>query len=99
MAKDGRIFESLRSKPRKVERANVQNYSKIAKGLKIKLGPSTPSLVDQLQDTGIALSIRKSIQVHRKAIDLLYVNGYDVESLYAELIAHIQNEILLKLPF
>lgn len=66
--------------------ATIENYGTIARGLGIKIGPNVPPLVDQLSFNSFK-------------INSLYRSGYDVESLYAQLIKRIQIEIIDGLPF
>jgi len=82
-----------------VEKANCATYGKIASRLGVKIGLKTQSIVKQLKLTGVAPTILQSIENDRQHIDTLYATGYDVESLYAQLIGRIQSEIIANLPF
>jgi hypothetical protein len=100
-------IKTKQSRKRKVEaekyflksKVTPLNYGSIAFGLHINIGPKAASLVKQLEDKIKPLGIRQSLETARGHIDSLYVCGYDVQDLYAELIATIQFEILNQLPF
>lgn len=84
--------------------ADVSNYGAIAKGLGIKIGPKITAnqFVDSLEKHRINVFNSEPHGDYLKGyftITRLYVLGYNVEGLYAQLIANIQNEIVKNLPF
>lgn len=82
-----------------VERPNCENYGKIAKGLGVRIGPNVRLISLQLSSRGLSRVQGFDLDRAFKHINNLYVQGFDVESLYAELVGRIQSTLIQNLPF